>query len=509
VALLRTIDSIAGRIERIIDKLGLGRAPMPAPAPTPTPAAGGAVAPAPAAAGGQSQFLALLADTRVQINAMTQLLAVAGGTPAPASSGPSLLDAPDAERWRAWLVSLTPALEAATRLVGGLVVAVPTAISALAWILDRLPDLRDAIGDTLRFVVRNVLLLRGAVIVLALETLAMIARVAAMAVRTLAATVDAALAALFSSLAELLAGVLKLAEILGRAVVDTVNQLLGWLVPAVYKILWEIGELRLFRVLERLIDALPALLALMKTTPPTTPPTTPATPGGGSPAAAVAAPPPPPPPDLAAIMGKASAEAKEATEKLTAAAKKLVDEPADALRQGLLTFGERLDQEAIKESTLSETNLATRLGKLGEGATTAADALLPRPAPAGRQNVWDRISAQTPFHPIAEAYGQWLATGGLTQLLGSMQTYFATPSAVPDAAQRSPAAAVVQVDEVVIDVAPAPGVGPVPPAPSGWGPGDFPVPAPDDDLDRWAGCQRLDEIRGSRGRRRPYVPVFG
>ena len=40
-------------------------------------------------------------------------------------------------------------------LVGGLVVAVPTVVAGVSWLFDRLPDFRDAIVDTLRFVVKH------------------------------------------------------------------------------------------------------------------------------------------------------------------------------------------------------------------------------------------------------------------------------------------------------------------------------------------------------------------
>jgi hypothetical protein len=502
VAAIPTINTLAGRIERIIDKLGLGQGQAASATPagaTVTP--GAAAAATPPAAGGQSEFLAQLSSLRGKFDAVTSLLQAANGPGSPGGATavtPPVVAAPDAERWRAWVDSLTMALEAATRLVGGLIVAVPTAIAALSWLFDRLPDFRNAITDTLRFVVRNVLLLRGAVIVLALETIAMIARVAAMAVRTLAATVNDALAALFAALAKLLDGALQLGAVLGKAITDTVNQLLNWLVPTVDKILRNLGELRVFRLIARLIDVLPALLALggNKT----------AKAAGTAENPAVEGRPPlpaPAPPDLAAIMNQVSADAKAVTDKITDASRQLVDKPTTALREGLTTFAQQLDEAAIKEAELSDTNLAKRLDTLGTRATESAKMLLPvEPA-----------HAETAFHPIAAAYGQWLATGGLAQLLDSMTTYFTTPPSHPEATTRSRDAEsvpVVQIDEVVIDIAAAKPLDASPDSvPNMWGPGDFPLSRPDDELDRITGQQRLDEIRGSRLQRRRHVPVFG
>ncbi|ONI92914.1 hypothetical protein ALI22I_01170 [Saccharothrix sp. ALI-22-I] len=490
-----TIHSLAGRIERIIDKLGLGKAP-PSPVAAPPARAG-----APQAAGGQPDFLATLATVRGKFDAVTALLrAAAGGPGAPPSAASAPLGAPDATLWKAWVDSLTSAIDAATRLVGGLIVAVPTAIASVSWLLDRLPDVRDAISDALRFIVRDVLVLRGAVIVLALDTIAMIARVAAMTVRTLAATVSETLTALFAALAKLLDGALQLGGVLGGAVTGTVNELLGWLVPTVDKILRNLGELRIFRVLARLVDVLPALLAL------TGGGTNPAKPAGtaANPAdpARPPLPAPPPPPNLAMIMAKVGADAQAATDRLTEAAEELVDQPTAKLRAGLTTFAEKLDEAAINEVALSGTSLAKRLQTLGARTSSTAEMLIPAVP----------VRAETGFGPIAAAYGQWLATGGLRTLLDSMKTYFTTPPERSQPVDRQPAterAPVVRIDEVVIDIAPPPAAPAPEPPDVPWGPGDFPIERPDDDVERLARQQMLDDIRGARGRRRPYVPASG
>lgn len=516
-ASLNTINTLAGRIERIITKLGLGQTPAQSAAGATEAAAkntagsgGAAGAATPAPAGTKLEFLAQLESLQGKFNAATALLQAANGAPpGPGGAvGPTALDAPGGAAARSWVDSLTTTLDAATRLVGGLIVAIPTAVAALAWLLDRLPDLRNAITETLRFVVRNVLVLRGAVIVLAFETIAMVARVAAMAIRTLAATVNEALAALFAALAKLLDAALELGGVLGNAVTKTINELLSWLVPTVYEVLWKLGELRLFRVIERLINAASDLSRTISQMFPDKDKQGAAGKSGSQ--EPVQLPKPPEPPNLSAIMTKAAADAKAATDKLTGASRELVDKPTTALRNGLSDFGKSLDEAAIKESKLSGTALAGQLASIGEKSKNAADALLPGAAATGKDNVWDRLRSQTPFHPIAAAYGQWLAGGGLTQLLDSMSTYFATPppGSGTAAGPGVETAAVVEIDEVVIDITPAAPQARTPEThETPWSPQEYPMTR-SSELDRIEKQRRLDEWRGIRGQRRPHVPIF-
>ena len=159
---------------------------------------------------------------------------------------------------------------------------------------------------------------------------------------------------------------------------------------------------------------------------------------------------------------------------------------------------------------MSGTALAGQLASIGEKSKNAADALLPGAAATGKDNVWDRLRSQTPFHPIAAAYGQWLAGGGLTQLLDSMSTYFATPppGSGTAAGPGVETAAVVEIDEVVIDITPAAPQARTPEThETPWSPQEYPMTR-SSELDRIEKQRRLDEWRGIRGQRRPHVPIF-
>ncbi len=503
IAYLPTLNTIVGRVETIIDKLGFAKAaPEPAAAAAESAKATASTTPAPPAAGGQMDFMAQLSTLQGKFEMVAKLFEAANG-PAPngAAGGvaQTALDAPDAKRYREWVDSLTAALETGSRLARGLTVVIPMAVAALSWLLDRLPDLRNAITETLQFIVRSVLVLRGVVIVLAFETIAMIARVAAATVRILAATVNDALAALFAALGKLLNAVLDLGEVLGKAVADTVNQLLDWLSVRVYNLLWTLGELRLFRVVEKLVDSMATIASAFKkdatNTPPAGPPKPPA---------------PPAPPNLAEIMQTARAGVKTATDRITSASKELVNKPTSALAGGLGDVAKALDDAAAKEVKNSDTALAGRLKSLGESATESAKNLLPLPTDKPKGNVWDRVRGETAFHPVAEAYGQWLATGGLKQLLYSMTTYFDTPRSRPgDTPPTSTETVpVVQIDEVVIELVP---VGAPTAAPRGSTPRAGAVRSSKSDsylLERHAAERSLAMRRGIRGQDPQYVPIF-
>ena len=499
---LGTIQTLAGQVERIIDKLGLGKS-----APQPADAAKGAKPETPAAAGGKTDLVEQLDSVRAKFDLATAALRSNGQLVAPATGGSSAVSAPDLERWQVLVDSVTVSLSTATRLVRGLVIAVPLVIAGVAWLFDRLPDFRNAIVDTLRFVVRNALVLTQAFVVMALETVAMIARVAAMAIRTLATIIDEALAALFAALAKLLQGALELGGILAGAITKTVNQLLDWLVPKIDEILRHIGELRVFRLLSRFVDVLPSILVLLGSTPP------PPNPDGSGSKGDVPNVTPlkvPDPPDLKAIMMQVGKDAKASTDALTKTAKELVDAPTNVLHKGLIDFGDKLDKEAEKQSSLVTANLAKRLPELAKNADEKTKALLPTEPGTASQNVWDRLRGQTAFHPIAAAYGQWLASGGLTQLLNSMSSYFTNPESPSDKpAARTPATdPVVRIDEVVIDIAPAR-------QQSSAGPGRTAYDADGSLLSRYGSARervefedRSDQRRGLMGQPRPHVPIW-
>lgn len=492
VASIPTIHAIAIEVRKIMEMLGIGTAPPP---PPPTEDKRGDPV-------GGSNLVAQLASIKSAVDALTGLFLAAGGKPEQAAATSDLPSTPQGAAWLRMLDSATVALSAVNRLVNGLIIAVPVVVGALSWLIFRLGDIRLAIAETLRFLLRNALLLRGALMVTTFDTLAMVARMAANVIGILQSTVDGMLGALFDTVREALLAVFELGAVLGTAVKRTVDELLNWLVPTVDAVLRNLADLRVFRVITHVVRILPAILPpifelvtdkQMSTERPKEfallqeaaklPFLAPVTPGG----TAAKPPVPPPMPDFRAILtdpaitGKATG-ALDRIQQVTSDGLKIV---ADNAQTGLRTLGTRLDTAAAAEAKLSDTTLGQHLASVRQQSTDLAGNLI----------VGEKVSPDTGLEAIATAYEKWLTTGGLDTLLGRITDHFTSaegragiPEKIAESGMIRPRAT-VQIDEVVIEVkgTPAQQQPQLVPIPDPLrGPGDFPMPADRDDMERYA-----------------------
>lgn len=490
VASIPTIHAIAIEVRKIMEMLGIGTAPPP-----PTEDKRGDPV-------GGSNLVAQLASIKSAVDALTGLFLAAGGKPEQAAATSDLPSTPQGAAWLRMLDSATVALSAVNRLVNGLIIAVPVVVGALSWLIFRLGDIRLAIAETLRFLLRNALLLRGALMVTTFDTLAMVARMAANVIGILQSTVDGMLGALFDTVREALLAVFELGAVLGTAVKRTVDELLNWLVPTVNAVLRNLADLRVFRVITHVVRILPAILPpifelvtdkQMSTERPKEfallqeaaklPFLAPVTPGG----TAAKPPVPPPMPDFRAILtdpaitGKATG-ALDRIQQVTSDGLKIV---ADNAQTGLRTLGTRLDTAAAAEAKLSDTTLGQHLASVRQQSTDLAGNLI----------VGEKVSPDTGLEAIATAYEKWLTTGGLDTLLGRITDHFTSaegragiPEKIAESGMIRPRAT-VQIDEVVIEVkgTPAQQQPQLVPIPDPLrGPGDFPMPADRDDMERYA-----------------------
>lgn len=490
VASIPTIHAIAIEVRKIMEMLGIGTAPPP-----PTEDKRGDPV-------GGSNLVAQLASIKSAVDALTGLFLAAGGKPEQAAATSDLPSTPQGAAWLRMLDSATVALSAVNRLVNGLIIAVPVVVGALSWLIFRLGDIRLAIAETLRFLLRNALLLRGALMVTTFDTLAMVARMAANVIGILQSTVDGMLGALFDTVREALLAVFELGAVLGTAVKRTVDELLNWLVPTVDAVLRNLADLRVFRVITHVVRILPAILPpifelvtdkQMSTERPKEfallqeaaklPFLAPVTPGG----TAAKPPVPPPMPDFRAILtdpaitGKATG-ALDRIQQVTSDGLKIV---ADNAQTGLRTLGTRLDTAAAAEAKLSDTTLGQHLASVRQQSTDLAGNLI----------VGEKVSPDTGLEAIATAYEKWLTTGGLDTLLGRITDHFTSaegragiPEKIAESGMIRPRAT-VQIDEVVIEVKGTPEqqqpqLVPIPDPLRG--PGDFPMPADRDDMERYA-----------------------
>lgn len=514
-----TIQDIAVRVERILGMLGTGT-----PTPTTPSTTDGRGEPV-----GGTNLIAQLAAIKTAVDGLTGLFLAAGGETEKAAATSNLPNTPQGAAWLRTVDSATVALSATARLVNGLIIALPLVIGSVSWLISRLGDLRLGIAETLRFVLRNTLLLRGALLVTAFDSLAMVARMASTVIGILQSTVDGMISAIFDTVREALLAVFDLGAVLGEAVQKTVNELLNWLVPTIDTVLRNLADLRVFRVITHIIRVLPAILppiyelvtdkqmaaerpvefgllqkaAELPFLAPVTPvtPAAPGTPGAAKPLK------PPPMPDFRVILGD-----PKLTGKATGALDRMQQVTSDGLRivvdnaqTGLRTLGTRLDTAAAEEAKLSDTRLGQHLTTVRTQSTALAENLV----------VGEKVRPETGLEAIATAYEGWLTKGGLDTLLKRITDHFSSKegqAGIPDQIAQSGMVrprATVQIDEVVIEIdgGPAgvevrPSVPATAPAPM-LGPGDFPLPAEGDDIERHARMWFDYDQRGG-GSRLPF-----
>ena len=498
---LPVIDSIAKRVENILTLIGVGAAPA-------TKTGGAQDAPAQG-----SNLIAMLNSIRDAVQALTGLFLAAGGQPQLAAGMSSLPGTPEGERWQKLADSTTVLLAGVSRVVDGLIITLPVVLGSLAWLFSRLPDLRHAIAETLQFTLRNVLLVRGSVGVIAFDTLAMVARMGADLVRILAETVVGIIGVVADGVQEALLAVLHVGAALGDAVKTTVDKLLGWLIPTIDSVLRNLGDLRVFRVITHVVRVLPAIIEpiyeIIKDKPVpnpkelheaaamvTLPPVSFITPGAGAGAKS-----PPPAPDLRAILTdkKLTDDLTGSVSRIRGVATNTVELVGEATTTGLRGLAGRLEKAAVTETKLSADSLGQHLAEVRKQST----------ALAGNLVVGEQVQhTDTGLDAIAGAYQGWLREGGLKTLLDTITTHFSSekgsagvPQRITEGAMDRPRAS-VQIDEVVIEVDPTAGV----PAlePSLNGPGDFPLPSERDDMERYGRMWFDYNLRGG-GNRLPAI----
>jgi hypothetical protein len=145
-------------------------------------------------------------------------------------------------------------------VVDGLILLVPLLTGALASFLLRLQDIQFAIVDMLQFGLRNVLLLRAAVLAIVLDTLSLAGRLAASVVGIVATAVDTVLESVFRVIRAGLVAVLAVVHIVSTGIKNTIDSLMLFLKDGVGALLIFLGGLRVFQLVFHLAQVLPAVL---------------------------------------------------------------------------------------------------------------------------------------------------------------------------------------------------------------------------------------------------------
>jgi hypothetical protein len=351
-------------------------------------------------------------------------------------------------------------------VVDGLILLVPILTGALASFLLRLRDIQFAIVDMLQFGLRNVLLLRAAVLAIVLDTLSLAGRLAAGVVEIVATAVDTVFESVFRVIHAGLVGVLAVMRTVSTGVKNTIDALMIFLRDGVGSLLIFLGGLRVFQLAFHLAQVLPAVLpaiARIVDKPLTKEETAalgaaasllPATPTG-----APASPPIAAFPDLAEKLLPPDAE-RDIVGRVDSMGKTIRAEAGTsfgAVAGALDGISKRMqDTVGTLDDGLDQT-LTTRLEAAKGHAVQLADSL----------KVAEEASRRRPatgLETIATAYEGWLKGGGLQTLMGELDAHFrATPAAagagsiagqvvtgvVEGAGTRT---VVVEIGEVTIDL---------------------------------------------------------
>jgi hypothetical protein len=465
---------IVESIERIVNSLGLNVATDDAKKPPPS--------------GGPSIM--------VQLRSLSEVLReVAAVFRAAAPAGPSVAAPPTTGPVHTYL----ELVRGVANVVDGLILLVPLLTGALASFLLRLRDIQFAIVDMLQFGLRNVLLLRAAVLAIVLDTLSLAGRLAAGVVEIVATAVETVLESVFRVIHAGLVGVLGVMRIVSTGVKSTVDALMIFLRDGVGSLLIFLGGLRVFQLAFHLAQVLPAVLPAIARivdrplsreetaalgTAASLLPTAPTSAATAPPIAAF--------PDVANTFLTPGAEA-DLVHRIDSMGQTIRDEAGTSSRavQGAFEgMSVRMrDTVGTLDDGLDQT-LTTRLATARGHAVQLADSL----------RVAEEASRRRPatgLETIASAYEGWLRGGGLQTLMGELDAHFrGTPAAagagsvagqvvtgiVEGAGTRT---VVVEIGEVTIDLGDgAPQAGP-----------EASVPASTFDPEAYIEWQRNQETR--------------
>jgi hypothetical protein len=369
-------------------------------------------------------------------------------------------------------------MQTVDRIVQGLNLLLPNLIGAFAALLVRIDNLKVIILDLLEFLVRNVLILRGIILLTLYDTIASAARLASELLGIIARGAGTILEAFFKLVDTALSGILEAIRFLSSALTGMVNALLPWLVTTVFGLLNGLGSLPIFRMMFAVVEMMPVLLpALLNLIP-----------GGGTVtgsqqtvlddahdrmiaglASATTPPPTPPPlPDFASLPGVADAFTNAST-----AVKGITDSLRTEVPTMLTSAGTMLNNVATSMQNAIGPNgenlnrgIENGVGAITDNAKTLADRLRETQDMA-------RKTGGTGLEAIAGAYEDWLSHKGLDDIMGRITNYIqGSPAAssgptsllgqVVQAARslaelleggpREPARPTVEIKEVIVEI---------------------------------------------------------
>ncbi|HEX4694639.1 hypothetical protein [Sphingomonas sp.] len=512
--MIERLDRIVQNIGGIVDRLGIGGKKPDAKTGDPQSA------PEAQAKTGES-LLATLEGIRGTLKDVTALFTVTTKGPGDAARVSQTPLSETGERWMAILNGVNILLDRAGRLVDGLVLLIPMAVGGIAFLIANLGEIRRALLETIQFLLRNALVLRGVLLTVVFETVASAARLAANVVGIIGDTIQSVLTAIFQVIKKLLVAAFDALETLATALQAVVQSLLTWLVDGLFNVLRAIGDLTVFRTIDHLIKVLPSLLSAIYVLKSST-----SLPGDIQGMLNAA--------QTAVLKDSSAAPAGTAggvTNQGLAVAPTIIGAFPD-LKGMLKPLGDTLASgidatgaDVVADVKVSIGNITTALGgvsgrfdqaardeaKFSSGVLRAYGADIAKNSDDLTKTITapaQASGAPTGFELIAKSYEQWLTGGGMKSVLDEASKHFTEApkdGGAPTGALRllrgqfdRPRAS-IEIDEVEIVI--QPGEDPArheKTAPSEYGPGDFPT-RPHTDEDVWLAVRRHERELEDRG----------
>jgi hypothetical protein len=367
--------------------------------------------------------------------------------------------------WLAILRAADVLVRGISRVIDGLIILIPTLIGALASVIVHLRDIQTEILGLLRFLLKEIFLLRGVVLFTLWDTIAGAAHLAARVLTTLGDALQTILTSIGGIFTKIFDAGLAILKFIAGGLKRTVDTLLSWLVDTVGVVLAALGDSKIFRVVVHLVQVLPALLppllqlldkkledtdreALTKAAAKTI--EKPEFPPAGKKLSDMI----PKFPDLAKTLAPETEisglgdKVKKAFEGVQSDLKAAFSASIKALD----SIGARLDE--VKKDKAFLDALDKREATLRESSTKLADTLV-----EAQKKLEER--PETGLEKIAKAYEDWLTGGGMKSVLSKIEEYFKeSPEAgvlgppMPATTVERPRAT-VEIKELVIELDPA------------------------------------------------------
>ena len=421
-------------------------------------------------------LLDTLAGWKDVFQVFTALFLAAGNDPAAAQKTVDS-QTPAAKQWLAIVQTACALVDGIDRVVRGLTFLIPMVIGALAELIANLHRIELAIIELIQFVLQEVFLLRGVILVTVYDTLAAVAKVAAAVLGIVSTGLADIAASIFNIFGSLFDGAVAAIKYLADGLQATIDTVARWLVDVIGAALTTISDSLLFREIVYIVKVLPDLLphlivalqgegalsavdaSKLEAAKKVAQPDLGAT---GLVGAKIPAPP------LISASLLPSADYAKLTKSMSDAidgVKKNFKGTFDSATGTLDKITKQLDESAKDKDfnkalggyiTDLRDHSKTLAGAIGESQKAAADAAAKGHPPTGLET-------------IADAYEKWLKEGGLNGVLTYVTDYFKKPGAADALKDRavSPTAvteprATVDIQDMIIEIeAPteAPGTG--------------------------------------------------